>query len=262
MRALRCLKPEQVQRLRGLLFDLDDTLLDHGRLTIEAYSSLFRLKAAGFQLFGVTGRPAAWGQVVARQWPVDGVVTENGIIALRKQDNRIRIYDRATAKQRSERTQRLQALSRQLQSRWPELLPADDAFGRIADTALDIAESSRVEPAVVEAAATFARSRGARVVISSIQMHLALDPDDKATGSLRFLNQVFGVDPNQARFDYAFIGDSDNDAACFAAFDVTVGVQNLQGNPTLNPKFITSHPRGTGFAEFADALVRLKRPEQ
>ena len=35
-------------RLRGLLFDLDDTLLDHSQLSEAAYSALFRLREAGF----------------------------------------------------------------------------------------------------------------------------------------------------------------------------------------------------------------------
>ena len=65
-------------RLRGLLFDLDDTLLDEGRLLPEALEALYRLKQAGFELHAVTGRPAGWGAVLAHQWPVDGALTENG----------------------------------------------------------------------------------------------------------------------------------------------------------------------------------------
>ena len=46
-------------RLQGLLFDLDDTLLDHSKLSEAAYSSLFRLREAGFECYAVTGRPAS-----------------------------------------------------------------------------------------------------------------------------------------------------------------------------------------------------------
>jgi hypothetical protein len=38
---------EWLRPLRGLLFDLDDTLLDHGRLLPEALGALYRLHEAG-----------------------------------------------------------------------------------------------------------------------------------------------------------------------------------------------------------------------
>jgi hypothetical protein len=85
---------ESARALRGLVFDLDDTLLDDGRLTTGALDALYRLDAAGLILLGATGRPAAWGQVLARQWPVSGMVTENGIVALAKRDGRIEVLDR------------------------------------------------------------------------------------------------------------------------------------------------------------------------
>ena len=59
--ALPSLVPNQ---LRGLLFDLDDTFLDHSRLSEAAYSSLFRLREAGFECYAVTGRPAGWAAVI------------------------------------------------------------------------------------------------------------------------------------------------------------------------------------------------------
>ena len=53
--------------LAGVLFDLDDTVLDRGRLSVGALTALYRLAEAGLILVGVTGRPAGWGQVLARQ---------------------------------------------------------------------------------------------------------------------------------------------------------------------------------------------------
>jgi len=62
------------------LFDLDDTLLSHGRLTREAYEALCDLSDAKLRLIAVTGRPSGWGEVLARQWPIDAAVTENGAV--------------------------------------------------------------------------------------------------------------------------------------------------------------------------------------
>src|SRR5690606_24466523 len=88
------LSPADARALLGVCFDLDDTLLDDGRLSLGALDALYRLDAAGLILIGATGRPAAWGQVLTRQWPVSGIVTENGIIALLRRHGRIEVLDR------------------------------------------------------------------------------------------------------------------------------------------------------------------------
>ena len=56
-------------RLRGLLFDIDDTLTTDGRLTAEAYTALERLKKAGRLAIPVTGRPAGWRRQTERGFP-------------------------------------------------------------------------------------------------------------------------------------------------------------------------------------------------
>jgi FMN phosphatase YigB (HAD superfamily) len=69
MRPLSALPPEDARRLRGVLFDLDDTLLSHGVLELAAYEALWRLYDAGLALVAVTGRPVGWADVLVRQWP-------------------------------------------------------------------------------------------------------------------------------------------------------------------------------------------------
>ena len=64
--------------IRGVLTDIDDTLTTDGRLLPEAYAALERLRAAGLLVIPVTGRPAGWCDHIARMWPVDAVVGENG----------------------------------------------------------------------------------------------------------------------------------------------------------------------------------------
>ena len=46
MQPITTLHPREAQQLSGLLFDLDDTLLDHGRLLETTYAVLFRLVEA------------------------------------------------------------------------------------------------------------------------------------------------------------------------------------------------------------------------
>jgi HAD superfamily hydrolase (TIGR01484 family) len=241
--------------LSGVLFDLDDTVLDHGRLGVAALSALYRMAEAGLILVGVTGRPAGWGQVLARQWPVSGMVTENGIIALVQRERRMQVLDRASPAERAARGQRLAELVRELSSRYPDLQPSDDMSSRLADYTFDIAESRQVDAGVVQAAMDLARERGARVVRSSIHLHLSFDGDDKASGVLRFLQLVHGVDTTAARHRFAFIGDSENDAPCFGAFEHTFGVANLRGRPSLQPAYRASQAMGAGFAEIAQVIL-------
>jgi HAD superfamily hydrolase (TIGR01484 family) len=255
MTPLSRIEANELARLRGLAFDLDDTLLDHGALRPEALDALYRLKAGGFELFAVTGRPASWGAVVTHQWPIDGAVTENGAIAFVKTERRVRCVDPLDATQRATRRAALDRIVAELRARHPELEPADDVSGRISDFTFDIGEYVKLPPELVRAVRATAEAIGAAVTTSSVHLHVSLDRADKASGLVRLTRSVHGVDPTLALSRYAYIGDSENDAACFAAFRVTIGVSNLSGRPTVSPRFATARPRAEGFVEAADVLL-------
>ena len=69
--------------IRVLLTDIDDTITTDGRLTAEAYSALEAAQSAGYIVIPVTGRCAGWCDHIARMWPVDAVVGENGAFYFR-----------------------------------------------------------------------------------------------------------------------------------------------------------------------------------
>src|ERR1043165_3966354 len=76
--------PESVRRgIRFVLLDIDDTLTTDGRLTAAAYAALERLSQRGLRVIPVTGRPAGWCDMIARFWPVDAVIGENGAFYFR-----------------------------------------------------------------------------------------------------------------------------------------------------------------------------------
>lgn len=253
------LPADVAKRLQGVLFDIDDTVLDHGRLGQSSLAALYRLQTAGVLAIGVTGRPVTWGQVLVRQWPVAGMVTENGPLWVVSQDKRIRTLDRLTSVEREQRSQRLLDLAAAMRRQFPEVEPTDDATSRISDFTFDIGETLTVAADRIAEMSRFARERGARVTRSSIHLHVTYDADDKATGVLRFLSHVFGKDPTASRYECAFIGDSENDAPCFAAFQTTVAVANFRGRPSVPPRFVTSGRMGTGFSEFVDRLLERRR---
>ena len=83
MQPLAAMPPAVRAAVRGVCTDIDDTLTTHGRLTAEAYAALERLRAAGKRVIPITGRPAGWCDHIARMWPVDAVVGENGAFYMR-----------------------------------------------------------------------------------------------------------------------------------------------------------------------------------
>jgi hypothetical protein len=258
------LSADEARGLRGVIFDLDDTLLDHGALAETAYGALFRLRASGLRLIACTGRPAGWGEVIQRQWPIDATVVENGAVALVPDEGgsrRILALDPLDPAARRARRRELLALGAELVARFPEAELADDNDARRTDVTIDIGEHRRVPAAEIQAMARLAAARGVRTVASSVHLHLTLEPDDKASGTIRLLVQRFGEDATAARARYAFIGDSGNDAAPFAAFKLTFGVANVRGPArrlSVPPRFVTDEPMGLGFAAFAARLTELR----
>jgi len=241
--------------LRGLLFDLDDTLLDHSRLSEAAYSSLFRLREAGFECYAVTGRPAGWAAVLVNQWPIQGAIAENGAIAFYTDDDGLHTLDPVPPPERLRRQRALTALIADLQNEFPELVPADDVPLRRTDFTFDIGEHQLVPKDRVAALRKFAEARGASTLASSVHVHVSFDRADKASGVVRLIHRLNELDPSVIPSRYAFIGDSENDASCFAAFRHSIGVRNLSGRPTIPPRFITTRERGAGFVEAAQALI-------
>jgi HAD superfamily hydrolase (TIGR01484 family) len=254
MRPISSLSIDEASRLRALLFDLDDTMLDGTRLGERAFSALYRLREAGLALVGVTGRPSGWAEVLARLFPVDGIVSENGAIACYADGKRLRVFDPAETA-RAERRTRLEVIAGRVFARFDGLEPSDDSSARRSDVAIDIGEHHRVPPERVAAARAYAEELGARTFTSSVHLHLTLDGANKASGATRFLTMRLGWDATESLGRAAFIGDSENDEACFAAFRTTIAVRNFRGRPTVPPRFVTEAPRGDGFAEAASVIL-------
>lgn len=245
-------------RPRALLTDLDDTVLDGGRLRAATLAALESLQDAGIAVVAITGRPAAWAEMAAHQWPVFGAIAENGAIAYRRVGTRVHEHDDAAPALRAERTARLIGLVGAVAEAFPALELASDSRGRISDRAWDIGEHAHVEPATVARVRAFLEARGAKTAASSIHVHATFERHDKATGALAFLQRELGLDPAAALATVPFIGDSGNDRPCFSAFDRSVGVANVDahlGALVRTPRFRTRSARSEGFLELSRALL-------
>ena len=261
MRPLSTFLPSDAEHLEGLLFDLDDTVLTHGCLTRAAYDALWSLHDAGWRLVVVTGRPSSWGHTIAIQWPVDAVVTENGAISFVRDGGRVSRVDRCLPAERARRREALTAIAATAASRAPDVKLTEDAAGRISDVTWDIGEYEHPARERIEIVRRIIAEHGARSSTSSVHLHATFDTDDKATGAVRLLGTTFGVDATRARIRWAFVGDSGNDRACFAAFSTTFGVANVTAalsSIAVAPRWIASAPMGAGFAEVARTLVGCK----
>ncbi|MEO7097555.1 MAG: HAD hydrolase family protein [Polyangiales bacterium] len=262
MRPLASLPLDEARAITTLLFDLDDTLLTHGKLTRSAYGALHDLADAGFDLVAVTGRPSGWGEIVARQWPVLGVVAENGAVLLRREGAGIHVSLRGTDATRALGHASRNAIVAAVRAELPALDLADDNRARLTDVTLDVGERVKVPGDQVARARAIIASFGARSILSSVHLHITFEGDDKASGALRFLREQRSLDASLSRVRAAFVGDSENDSACFACFRTTFGVANVaQWVPRLSlpPRYVTPSPMGEGFVELARALIAAKK---
>lgn len=278
MKPLSLLPRDAARALAGVIFDLDDTVLDHGALTEAAYAALFRLRETGLALIACTGRPAGWGEVLQRQWPIDATIVENGAVALVRDDesdaghreghapragaSRVVTLDDLDRDTRRARRAELVGLANDMVRRYPAAALADDNDQRVTDVTIDIGEYRRVPPEDVQKMRAELRERGVRTLLSSVHLHLTRDPSDKATGIVRLLSARFGEDPTRARHRYAFVGDSGNDGVAFAGFVLTFGVANVRshlGKLSVPPQFVASLPMGRGFAEIAQQIAELRK---
>jgi HAD superfamily hydrolase (TIGR01484 family) len=258
VKPLAALDPGEARQLRGLLFDLDDTLLTHGALTRAAYDALWSLRAAGLSLVAVTGRPSGWGELLARQWPIAGCVTENGAVHWVREGRGVARRDVCSTETRRERQHRLAQLVARVRDIVPDARLTDDAGARVSDVTWDVGELATMPEDRIRLVLREIERAGARSTQSSVHLHATFDVDDKASGAIRFCARELGEDASAAVVRYAFVGDSGNDAACFAGFRTTFGVANVRTSLTrlsLTPRYVASRAMGEGFAEISAEIV-------
>jgi hypothetical protein len=102
---------------------------------------------------------------------------------------------------------------------------------------------------------------GAHAKVSSIHVNGWFGPYDKLTMTRRFLNEEFGINVDAMPGLATFVGDSPNDQPMFEFFPNAVGVANIERflvQLHIPPRWVTSAPFGDGFAEFADALLKVQ----
>jgi len=256
---------EVLAGFKAVLTDIDDTLTLHGRLPPAAFAALAHLRDAGLRVVPVTGRPAGWCDHIARQWPVDGVVGENGAFYFRYDDvgrRMIRIYAQSAEERRANR-ERLWAVARRVLAEFPGTAIAADQAYREIDVAIDYCEDVPPLPlATAEQIAQAFHGEGAEAKVSSIHVNAWFGRHDKLTMSQRFLREAFEIDSESDGGKVAYCGDSPNDAPMYGVFPNGIGVANIKPFVRLMrhlPRYVTEAEGGLGFAELAEAVLRARR---
>jgi HAD superfamily hydrolase (TIGR01484 family) len=258
---LRALSDSIRGGIRGVFTDIDDTLSTRGKITALAYAAMERLRDAGLLVIPVTGRPAGWCDHIARMWPVDAVVGENGALYMRydaKAHKLVTCFAAPPEKRRAQRG-RLTAIAAKILREVPGCAVASDQRYRESDLAIDFCEDvPRLPAQSVARIVALMRAEGLTAKVSSIHVNGWFGSYDKLTMTRKLLADEFGIDLEQARERFMFVGDSPNDAPMFQYFPYSVGVANVRefgdcgGDP---PKYVTERESGAGFAELADFLL-------
>ena len=249
------------KNIQYVLTDIDDTLTNDGRLPAVVFTAMEQLQNNSIRVIPITGRPAGWCDHIARMWPVDGLVGENGAFFFCydiRQRKMLRRYWKSGRERKRDR-QKLEEIKQEILDKIPACRVASDQAYREADLAIDFCEDVPPIPEedVDEIVRCFTRA-GAQAKISSIHVNGWFGNYDKLAMTRLLFEEVFDIDLDQNKETMIFSGDSPNDAPMFEYFPHSVGVANvLQFTEKMDcePHWVTEKEGGYGFAEMVKTLL-------
>lgn len=229
------------------------------KISAKAFQALWDLHDSNIITIPITGRPAGWCDLIVHEWPVAGVIGENGAFAFWEDSGQLkRIYHKNAVYNDN-------AILKKIESRVLKEVPgsriAGDQFGRMFDLAIDFAEE---QPKLPLSSAIKIKeicdSEGAISKISSIHVNTWLGAYSKLEMTIEFLKMYFGYDDTM-NDSIIFFGDSPNDEPMFSHFNFSIGVANILRYKHLIkdfPKYITKQTEGDGFAEGINKILSLR----
>ena len=264
MKSLLEFPKDELRSIRAVLTDIDDTLTIAGRLPACSYQAMENLRNAGVIVVPVTGRPAGWCDLIAGQWPVDGVIGENGAFCFSYSDvDRTMHRDYAkTKKQRADAWQKLEITRDRILAEVPGAAISADQPYRESDLAIDFCEDiPPLNTSDIEKITAIFREYNATAKVSSIHVNGWFGNFDKLTMSRSFLEKTFGISIESNNKQIIFVGDSPNDSPMFDFFTHSVGVANVQEfEETLPaaPTWVTKGYGAHGFVEIANMILSAR----
>lgn len=241
--------------VRFVLTDMDETLTFNGRLAAATYAALEQLQQAGICVIPVTAAPAGWCDQMARMWPVNGVIGENGGFFF-KRDSHGHGVERIFwhGQQRAAILAQLQAAGQRIMQQIPQVKLADDQCFRLTSLAFARTGDAALDQAICAALA----AEGLDATVNNLWILAWSGGYDKLSASRRILQDIYDTDDATAQQALLYSGDSLNDAPMFLHYRHTVGVSTIRQCLTQLPKapqWITAGPGGSGFVEAARAVL-------
>lgn len=251
--------PAVARGIRFVLTDIDDTLTYQGRLHPETYFALASLRDAGIKVIPVTGASAGWCDLIARMWPVDGVIGENGGLYFRWEGRKMRRglwlseldVERNMIRLR-EAAGRIIAGAAGAMTSWDQ---------RYRETTYAI-EPENITASDVTARLTEEwRKLGASCTVNSLWVLAWYGGFNKLEMSRRMMTELFARDIEAEREAFLYVGDSVNDEPMFEFFPYSAGVSTIakfEGQLRSPPRWVTKGPGGAGFVEVANAVLEAR----
>ncbi|MEF3091758.1 HAD family hydrolase [Enterobacter sp. 10-1] len=251
-------KNEELRDIRFVLTDMDETLTYRGRLQARTYESLELLQDAGIKVIPVTAASAGWADQMARMWPVDGVIAENGGLFLtRNADGHSvqRYYWHEAAFLNNK--QRLTDIQEIIQLKLPWTRVSDDQEFRLTSIAFRLPDS----PVQTQQLVDELRQQGCCYTINNLWLLGWLGQYDKLAMSRKVLQQFYALREQDEQASVYYSGDSLNDAPMFRYYRKSLGMSTvnkvLQEMPAL-PSWISKYPGGEGFVDGALRILNAR----
>ena len=261
MTPLASLPTSVLRSIRCVFTDIDDTLTDLGQLTAKTYQAIESLEKVGIPVVPITGRPAGWCDLIARLWPVAGIVGENGAFYFRydRNEKKMQRYYVDSDNDRLAKREALAILGKEILNQVPGAAISADQLYRETDLAIDFAEDvPPLSDEKIDQIVALFQNRGATAKVSSIHVNGWFGDYDKLSMTRNYTRHCLGASLDEEKSNFIFVGDSPNDSPMFEFFPNSIGVANVKhfiDRLKAPPKYVTTHPGGDGFSEVAAALV-------
>lgn len=257
--------PAVLRAVNRLYFDVDDTLTWRGKLPEETLAALYRAHEQGLSLVAVTGRSAAWAEMMMRLFPFDAAVAETGALCFVKTTGGALaiLHSDPDEAQRRVNGGRREAAARRVLAEVATARLALDNLGRLYDTAFDLVEDGPPVPASDAARIrAILEEEGLTTAQSSVHVNAWIGRFDKASMVARYLEEHEHTSLDEAAPRLLYVGDSKNDGPMFKQTALSVGVGNVA--PHLEelrargeaPAFMVEDHGGHGFVEVVRLLIK------
>ena len=261
LQSLFSISGQTCSSLKGILADIDDTITTNGYLTAQAYTAMEKVQHSNLILVLVTGRSAGWCDHIARVWPVDGVIGENGAFYFRYDREKRKLISRhiTPSAELTKYNKQLNRIAKKIFQEVPGTAFASDQKYRLSDLAIDICEDvTPITEIDVKRVVKIMEEGGLCAKVSSIHVNGWFGTYNKLDMTKKFMQECFKVNLNVEKERFLFIGDSPNDEPMFRFFPNSVGVANISsylGQLCFKPKFLTKQSFGSGFVEMANFII-------